>query len=304
MEVNATYKSWETYPEMAPVRISFVNNVIMLNYEGGDRAGLLISEPLSRLVRECSVTLNAAIYAPSKRQSVLISKASYADSDIQTRPLRVVVYGLMSEKDVVTSILDKGSLFLQRPDEFEYDQRVRYFNPMYLLRPGDLMPSINGLSTREGQGQTVAHSDEMHLGEVERLRMLKLFDEASGSSGGIPRNLKQSSRIISVLKECVVLLCSLASQLIEGNHSHQLEALAMMVERENGASNGKFRFPSMWQESLEEGRTMYVVAWLICVTTPSQKYVPLPLIILQISAHHYWISSKHAIAKPTGRHIS
>jgi SWI/SNF-related matrix-associated actin-dependent regulator of chromatin subfamily A3 len=204
MEVSSQYDYEDPPPEVAPVKISFLNNLLIVEHEcRGGRAGVLVSEGLSRLVRQCSVTLAATIGAPNKRLSDFPSRMI---GHIQARPLTVVVYGLLLEKDNVTKILDEGGLFLQHPDEFEYDMSVRYFNPMYLLRPGEAMPRIKGTSTAASRGQMVMPFDESQLGELEKSRVLRIFDEASGADRYISSEVMQSSRIVSTLIEYVVQL--------------------------------------------------------------------------------------------------
>lgn len=198
-EVTGRYNKEEPPPDIAPVKISFFNSLLMLEYEGrGGKAGILFSEALSRLVRQCSVSLVATIGAPNTKRNSDFPPNSVGH--IQPRPLRVVVYGLLSEKDTVTKILDEASLFFQRPEQFEYDNRVRYFNPMYLLRPGDAMPRVGVPSTVVGRGQVAVSVDEAQIGEIERCRMLRIFDEASGADRDISSEVKQSSRIVSTLK--------------------------------------------------------------------------------------------------------
>ncbi|KAF3760335.1 hypothetical protein M406DRAFT_269047 [Cryphonectria parasitica EP155] len=194
----------------------------MLRYEGsGTNAGFLLSQGLSRLVREKSVTFTASLGAPKGRQS---TSSKDVNSYIRVRPLRVVVYGFLSDKDTVTNILDKDNLFLQRPEESEYDRTVRYVNPMYFTRPGEEIPRMpNPLAVASLRDKSAAF-DEEQLGE------------ASGANVSLAsEKVKQSSRIISTLKE------------------HQLIALATMIEREQGALDGNSKYPSLWQPSIEGG---------------------------------------------------
>jgi SWI/SNF-related matrix-associated actin-dependent regulator of chromatin subfamily A3 len=202
LEATCAHRSWDPPPEVAPVQISFFNNVMMLRYEDGrKRTGALISDGLSHLVKKSSVTLAATLGTLNgQRRSGILLKSAWAFNTVVTRPLRVIIYGLLSEKDAVTSILDKNGLFLQRPEEYEYDKRVRYLNPMYLLPPGEDMPRVEGSSKVPAQGQMAVAIDEAQLGEVERSRLLRIFDEASGLEAHGSWEIKQSSRIVSTLK--------------------------------------------------------------------------------------------------------
>lgn len=61
---------------------------------------------------------------------------------IQQRTLDMVVYGFSRSKDVVKNILYQADLYLQRPDDSDYDHRVKYRNPMYFTRPGEELPRL------------------------------------------------------------------------------------------------------------------------------------------------------------------
>lgn len=251
MEAGYRCKSWGPPAETGPVKISFLDNFLTLRLEGTEEhAGVLVSEALSRLVRECSVTLASTIGK---------AKTSPAGSPIVSRPLRIVVYGVMSEKDTVKSILDEGSLFLQRPDE--YDRRVRYFNPMYLLPPGEDMPSTAGSTAAASRTQDSVSSDEQELDEVEKAHILRVFDEAAGGSvRAASFQIQQSPRIISVLKEYETQSQSAGGgkELTQSRFRHQKEALAMMVEREQNTVSAEPMFPSLWEPSSVGDKTVSV----------------------------------------------
>jgi hypothetical protein len=203
MEATCTHMSREPAPESAPVRISCLNNVLNLRYEDtGKPAGMLISETLARLMKEHSVTLAASIGPEDGRRSNLPGISQFA---VRVRPLRIIVYGFLPEKDNVADLLDEGGLFLQCPEDFEYDKRAKYLNPMYLLPPGKDMPRIRSPSTTGGPRNRDDSVDQEELGEVERSRMLRIFDEANGAAENSMLGLKQSTRIISTLKEYVMI---------------------------------------------------------------------------------------------------
>ncbi|KAI0198371.1 SNF2 family N-terminal domain-containing protein [Astrocystis sublimbata] len=238
--------------QAAPVQISLIDDMLSFQYEGTDeRAGFLLSETLARLLRECSVTLAATIGKPSTRCD---SKSAFKYKSIQNRPLSLLVYGLRYETETVTKILDSGGLFLQRPGLSGYDRRVEYFNPMYLIRPGEKMPRIMEPS---GQGHSdssaVETTADTHEHEVVTSLASQIFDEANGLNVRTSRNLKQSPRLISHLKE------------------HQMTALSMMLEREEGSADGKGLFPSLWESSIEDDKEKYRH-----VVTGAVQSLPLP----------------------------
>lgn len=193
MEASCRHKPWDPAPlNNAPVKMTHLNNWLILHYEdNGGHAGLVISPALAQLASEHSVTLAASVGPLAGRGS--------SGLDVRLRPLRVIVYGKLTEANAVAEVLDEGGLFLQRPEESEYDRRVKYFNPMYLLPPGEDMPRT-GTTSISGRGQTTASVDEEILEESDRCRVLRIFDEASGFDVGVASEVKQSSRIISKLK--------------------------------------------------------------------------------------------------------
>jgi hypothetical protein len=206
MEASCPYNELEPAPESAPVQISCLdNNILKLRYEdSGKPAGVLVSEPLARLMKKHSVTLAASVGTENGRRSNLLGPSRLLLGGLRVRPLRIIVYGFLSEKDNVANLLEAGDLFLQYPEEFEYDRRVKYLNPMYLLPPGKDMPRIRSLLTAGGSRNRDDSVDQEELGEVEQGRMLRIFDEASGRSDSSMLGLKQSTRIISPLKEYVM----------------------------------------------------------------------------------------------------
>ncbi|KAK3897746.1 hypothetical protein C8A05DRAFT_19545, partial [Staphylotrichum tortipilum] len=194
----------ERAPESVPVQISCLNNVLSLWYEDTRKsAGMMVSEPLARLMKECLVTVAASIGTYNGRGSNPLGISQSAYGSMRACPLRIIIYGFLSEKDDVADLLAEGGLFLQYPEESEYDRRVKYLNPMYLLPPGKEMPRIWKPSTAGGPKNGDDSVDDEELGEVGRSRMLRIFDDPCGPAEGLMLKLKQSTRIISTLKEYV-----------------------------------------------------------------------------------------------------
>jgi SWI/SNF-related matrix-associated actin-dependent regulator of chromatin subfamily A3 len=189
-------------PDHAPVQITRFESRLVLTYkDGGGSAGLILSEPLSRILKKHSVTMAASLGPPKPRSGLSLGSSCTLD-DMRIRPLRIIVYGLRSEGDTIADVLGDAGLFLQRPEPFEYDKRVKYFNPMYLLRPGEEMPKIVGGSTRGSTGGQAADSiDAEPLGEVERSQVLRIFNEAVTPHAVGALEIKQSPRLVSLLKE-------------------------------------------------------------------------------------------------------
>ncbi len=142
-------------------------------------AGLITSEPLGQLVRDFSVSLTARILPAERGQPRKKSKEMEKQSKQNADPLRmeipvrVLVHGLMAEKDVVASFLSDHDLFLQHPFPGELDGSVRYFNPHYLLRPGAEMPDLGRLSLLCGSAD---RTPAEVLDDVAKARLMRVFD--------------------------------------------------------------------------------------------------------------------------------
>ena len=187
-------------PNVVPVKISCFNNILKLNScNDGSSAGYVVSEALARLIKDYSVILTGTLIAQNAKQL----KKSGIRLDIQVRSLRVIVYGIKAQKDAVADILDQSSLFLQRPEVSEYDRRVRYLNPMYFIRPGEDAPRLLGFSTSPGTGELAVSNAQDRLDEVGKSRVLSIFDHPQELDPGVARDIEQSPRVKSVLKEYV-----------------------------------------------------------------------------------------------------
>ncbi|RSL54260.1 hypothetical protein CEP54_010011 [Fusarium duplospermum] len=181
-------------------------DIINLYREADKLVGLFISDGLSSLLGQFSVHMTATL-APSSTQG----------------QIRVVIYGLFKDRDLIGKHLSKANLYLQHPTMEEYDQSVKYFNPHLLLRPGAKMPRIEDLSLQDDEpmspGPTV-------LDEVRQGKIWRIFDSASG--GEVVPKVTASPRLKTTLEK------------------HQLTALEMMIERERGVIKGA-KFPTLWE---------------------------------------------------------
>ncbi len=166
--------------------VALLGNVLKLSFQDtGKYAGLITSEPLGRLVSDFSVSLTARIL-PAERQLERRSKnnekkakgiesGSKKNTDSLDAPVRVLVHGLMAEKDVVARFLSDHDLFFQHPFQDELDSSVPYFNPHYLLRPGAEMPDIGRLSLLSG---STDRTPVEALSDVAKAQLMRVFDVA------------------------------------------------------------------------------------------------------------------------------
>lgn len=152
-------------------------------------AGLLVSPTLIRLIQEFSVTLFATL------GSLQSQKNREPGPTSKECPIQIVVYGFLTEKKSVGNLLSEGGLFLQHPNE--YDTRVDYVNPQYLVRPGSRMPKIE--SGAFAAGSRSISSPEEVLDDVSKNQLLQVFNSANGPD--LFSKVKPSPRLQASLQE-------------------------------------------------------------------------------------------------------
>ncbi|RBQ66617.1 hypothetical protein FVER14953_21306 [Fusarium verticillioides] len=132
----------------------------------------------------------------------------------------------------IGDLLEDSELFLQHPTE--YDTRLEYLNPQYLIRPGSTFPRVNGASFQALANQ---QSSDQVMEEKSKSEVHRVFDSASGPSTFT--QVQPSPRLRTSLQE------------------HQKKALAMMVEKDRGLLDHTV-FPSLWETvTTPNGRVEY-----------------------------------------------
>ncbi|KAE8378972.1 SNF2 family N-terminal domain-containing protein [Aspergillus bertholletiae] len=226
--------------ECTPAALRFGSSVVRVDLSStNETIAVLVSETLSHLVKEFAVTLRATVCG--KRQKLDTSDGfdmsgmSY-QTGVKTLSLRIIVYGFMQQKDAIADILAESNLFLQHPGKTEFDRRVKYVNPQYLLGPGQELPPLEELSVSTCCAPHGARGSLLSESEINQAQ--EIFDTAAPSNGVI--ELPQpSSRLVTELKR------------------HQVEALAMMIEKEE-CTHAQARFPSIWKPCRSpSGRILY-----------------------------------------------
>ncbi|CEO59986.1 hypothetical protein PMG11_04632 [Penicillium brasilianum] len=192
----------------------------LLKLSGGSpkhNVGLLHSEALGKLARDCKVTLSARCERPKEEKGLRVT-LGYKDTAV-----KIVIYGLLSEIDLVNGILSDGDLFLQHPTQG--DASVPYQNPQFLVAPGGEMPLIEEVNA--GNVSQQAELDQV-LDEPWPSEVFQAFDNVDGPVTFAA--VEQSPRLQTKLKE------------------YQIKALSMMTERERGVFEGA-HFPLLWEVS-------------------------------------------------------
>ncbi|KAB8233932.1 DEAD/DEAH box helicase [Aspergillus alliaceus] len=232
--MQATSSRGERVPlECTPAALRFEGKVVRIVLDStNDGVAVLVSETLSHLVKESAVTLTATVCGKNQKFDAPNGSAGFGMSyQAGTRllSLRIIVYGFMQQKDAIADTLAEGNLFLQHPGESEFDRSVKYVNPQYLLGPGQELPPVEELSVCTCCAPHGPQSAQARgpLSESEVNQVQKIFDTAATSNGAIAVP-KPSSRLVTELKR------------------HQVEALAMMIEKEEG-THEQAHFPSIWK---------------------------------------------------------
>lgn len=184
--------------KQAPVSIVAYGDMLKLSFQDSNKyAGLINSSALGILLKDRCIQLNAMLMAPHSKQDP-VSRKTKVNKTCSSRecPVRIIVYGLESERFAVGNLLSDAGLYLQHPLLSEYDRNVKYVNPHYLLRPGAHMPDLEQLSINADS--RVEDSSES-LDEVNKSRFIRIFDLANEVGG--PLTVEPSHRLRSTLQE-------------------------------------------------------------------------------------------------------
>ncbi|KAK0630427.1 SNF2 family N-terminal domain-containing protein [Bombardia bombarda] len=227
----STYRDSEGVTEY-PVNITVYGNMLKL-YAGDKYAGIINSQALAVLSRDFSVQFRGILVTTPTTKS----KQNQREETLQLPRecvARVTIFGLKTESLAVGDILSAADLYLQHPSFTEYHGlSAPYSNPHYLLRPGAEMPNLQQLWISSGESSNKLLKKK-ELDQSSKNRFMDIFDAADGDEEDLsPLELSQaitvtaSPRIKTTLKR------------------YQLDALAMMVEKEQGIVHHP-RFPSLW----------------------------------------------------------
>ena len=182
---------------MAPVKIRPCRDILKLYFQDSNKyAGLLALPALCSLLDNSLVKFSATLIAsPSKPRPTKVkdTKTRFASHECS---VRIVIYGLKSEKCAVGELLSKASLYLQHPSATECGTDAEYCNPHYLVRPGCQLPALEELAI---SSNTRTKETSETLDEVEKSRLMRLFD--STDDFGVAAQVIASPRLRSTLKE-------------------------------------------------------------------------------------------------------
>jgi hypothetical protein len=180
---------------IAPVTIHPFGDMIKINYQDSNKyAGIANVPALCEILNAYNVKFTATLVTQSKSQTGGREKIQRLTPHKEAL-IRIVIYGLKSERLVVGTVLSDAGLYLQHPLTSEYGGGIEYLNPHYLIRPGSSMPNLDQSSLYSKLGR-VATSEKLE--EMDKNRLAQLFDFAYDSS--IRPQIVSSARLRSTLK--------------------------------------------------------------------------------------------------------
>lgn len=159
--------------------------------ETSQYAGIMNHSGLHKLVAWPAVQLRPRLMRSSLDPNPAISTRPTSTPYLIHVDCRILVYGLRVEGHDVAQALSDAGLYLQHPFSEEVDDDITYWNPHFLLRPGQAMPRLENLDLNEVTSKT----PNRNLDEVEKCRLLHIFDSADGQTS-VPDSTKPSSRLI------------------------------------------------------------------------------------------------------------
>jgi SWI/SNF-related matrix-associated actin-dependent regulator of chromatin subfamily A3 len=190
--------------ECTPATLRFEGKVVRIYLESSNqRVAVIVSNALQLLVSKFAVTLTATICGKKSRYISFRETGERGKKKVvgaQFYSTRIVVYGFLQQKEKVANILAGEELFFQHPGETEFDRRVKYMNPHYLLPHGDDMPPIEELSIFRC---CVGRSSDS-LEECEKNQVLKIFEAANEPIGDL-MTIQPSPRLVTKLKRYYIL---------------------------------------------------------------------------------------------------
>lgn len=181
----------------APVKIKPCGDILKLYIQDSNKyAGLVLLPALCTLLDKFLVKLSATLITSPSKPSPTTPRTNKNRFVSHGCSVRIVVYGLKSEKAAVGELLSNAALYFQHPSATECETDIEYCNPHYLVRPGCQFPVLEDLSI---SSNTRVNTAPGVLDEVEKGKLLQLFD--STGDFGVALQITASQRLRSTLNE-------------------------------------------------------------------------------------------------------
>lgn len=155
-------------------------------------AGLFHAPALANLVEDFGVTLDATFPMRDPKSK----PASGASSLIPTVTAHIMVYGNRARMYEIGDVLSDAGFYLQHPQAY-IDPDVEYFNPQYLLAPGETFPRPAAAESSMNQGKDDPLREVLRAQTMSQLN--QVFDAANGPAQYTV--VEQSRRLKTTLQE-------------------------------------------------------------------------------------------------------
>lgn len=217
-----------------PVNLKPFGGTLMVYEQDSDAyAGILNNCQLANALRQIHLKLDATLFISEEKDLGGINKPKMKKNApvkaAREYSIRIVIYGLGSNKEAVGDLFSDAGCFLQQPYATEVIPGVPYDNPHYLVRPGAEMPKLENLSL-DTVDDNPTHTEIR--GEMSKGHFLRIIESAEADGGAV-----------------TVVNTSLSPRLRTKLMGHQIIALAMMHEKESGYIEEP-TFPSLWRKEL------------------------------------------------------
>lgn len=149
-------------------------------------AGILNNCQLANALRQIHLKLDATLFISEEKDLGGINKPKMKKNApvkaAREYSIRIVIYGLGSNKEAVGDLFSDAGCFLQQPYATEVIPGVPYDNPHYLVRPGAEMPKLENLSL-DTVDDNPTHTEIR--GEMSKGHFLRIIESAEADGGAV-----------------------------------------------------------------------------------------------------------------------
>ncbi|KAF3009102.1 hypothetical protein E8E14_009575 [Neopestalotiopsis sp. 37M] len=175
--LGVTIASWADTEggRTVPVDVVPFGNILKLCFQDTTKsyAGILPQSILRKILDGFTISYKATLSQPNtsgkrntgkKKDSRYSSK--YEDSECE---IRLVVFGLETERISVGRLLSDSDLFLQPPSNAECPEDFHYSNPHYLVQPGTEMPKLENLTIDVSEPEKRREIDDLRMSWLQHI---------------------------------------------------------------------------------------------------------------------------------------
>ncbi|KAF7538369.1 hypothetical protein G7054_g3004 [Neopestalotiopsis clavispora] len=200
--VSKTTASWADTEggRTVPVDVVRFGNILKVCFQDTTKsyAGIIPQLILRKILDGFTISYKATLSQPSTSGKRNIGKkkdlghsSKYKDSECE---IRLVVFGVETERISVGRLLSDSDLFLQPPFNAECPEDFQYNNPHYLVQPGMEMPKLENLAIDVSEPDNRREIDELGMGWLQHI-----FDSSDAEENVSMVDLDPSPRLKTAL---------------------------------------------------------------------------------------------------------